>query len=182
MIKRGLINKKGVSPVIATMLLLVITVVLAGLIMAFVLPFVRDKLGDSKECLDVLDGIEFAESKFNCYQTSTPLETGFSIKLKKDAVKGARISLIKTDDSSVVYDINANTPAATLADVRKVGAGGVYGGTALGFPSQAGEQMTYVANAEYARAEIAPTTASGKVCEVTDAVEFVPCLNVGFSS
>src|SRR3990167_5944643 len=98
MIKRGEMDKKAVSPVIATMLLLVITVVLAGLIMAFVLPFVREQLGEGKECLDVLDGIEFAESQFNCFIITDPTtgagETGFSVKIKKEKVSGFKVSLI----------------------------------------------------------------------------------------
>ena len=59
--------KRGVSPVIATVLLLVITVVIASIIFAFVIPFVNKSLGNSKACLNVLDGIEFPESRFNCW-------------------------------------------------------------------------------------------------------------------
>lgn len=182
--KGGLIGRKGVSPVIATMLLLVITVVLAGLIMAFVLPFVRDKLGDSKECIDTLEGLEFAESRFNCYEgPGLTLETGFSIKVKKDTVKGARISLIRQDDSSDVADLKdgITISSTTGLSVRMVSV--VAYSTPIQFPDQAGEQMAYISknadNVPYVKAEISPITESGKVCEVADIVELAPCIPAG---
>ena len=66
-----MMDKKGVSPVIATVLLLVLTIVIGGIIFSVVIPFVKDSLGDSKVCLDVLQGVEFPESKFNCYNSTT---------------------------------------------------------------------------------------------------------------
>jgi len=45
--------KRGVSPVVATVLLLVLTIGLAAIIFAFVIPFVQDQLGNSKACLKV---------------------------------------------------------------------------------------------------------------------------------
>src|SRR3989344_4493050 len=47
--------KRGVSPVIATVLLLVLTIVIGGIIFSVVIPFVKDRLGESKMCLDVFD-------------------------------------------------------------------------------------------------------------------------------
>ena len=49
-------DKRGVSRVVATVLLLVLTIVIGGVVFSVVIPFVNDKLKDSKECLDLLGG------------------------------------------------------------------------------------------------------------------------------
>ncbi|MEK6847091.1 MAG: type IV pilin N-terminal domain-containing protein [Nanoarchaeota archaeon] len=177
--------KRGVSPVIATVLLLVITVVIASIIFAFVIPFVNKSLGNSKACLNVLDGIEFPESRFNCWNASAPplvsannpYETGFSVKVKKDGIEGFRIALIDENEQSDVKDIK---PGATGSDLKMVGITNSYGG-ALDFPSIGG-QKTYVTkkntNGKYLKAEIAPITETGDVCPVADIVEFSHCSGV----
>ncbi len=167
--------KRGVSPVIATVLLLVITVVIASIIFAFVVPFVNKSLGNSKACLNVIDSVEFPESKFNCYRdyplgSTPPSETGFSVKVKKPGVTGVRVALIDKDENSKVSSIYEGT---TDPDLRPVGTATVYN-TALVFPSNSG-QRTYVSKGNYTRAEISPIVESGDICAVSDTVEFTKC-------
>ncbi len=166
--------KRGVSPVIATVLLLVITVVLASIIFAFVIPFVNKSLGNSQTCLNVLDGIEFPESRFNCWNSSALIagtnETGFSVKIKKEGVYGFRIALIDENEQSDVKEIK---PDALNDNVLKMVAG-TYG-QMLEIPSVGG-QRTYVTNKKYVKAEISPVTEDGNVCSVADVVEFSRCL------
>ena len=163
--------KRGVSPVVATVLLLVLTVAIAGVIFSVVLPFVSKSLGNSKACLDVLDGAEFPESRFNCYTvvTSTnPSETGFSIKLNKDEISGFRVSLLDSNGNSDVYDIKEGVVNPKLKMVA-----GTYGNL-LEFPSVGG-QRTYVSNKNYINAEISPIAKTGEICAVSDVLEFAPC-------
>lgn len=163
--------RKGVSPVIATVLLLVLTIVIAGVLFSVVLPFVNDKLGKSKECLDALDGVEFPQSKFNCYASSGSTgETGFSIKINKDDISAVKLSLIDENDNSDVYEIREGT---TNQNIRMVGSSGQYN-EALSFPSSGG-QRTYVTSKIYRKAEISAMTKSGEICSVSDTVEFQPC-------
>src|SRR3989344_821218 len=115
--------KRGVSPVVATVLLLVITVVIASIIFAFVVPFVNKSLGNSKVCLNVLDGVEFPESKFNCYVDYHDSNNNSDVK---------NIQLGLSDDSLRMVGVNYNSP--------------------LDFPSTGG-QRTYVTNINYSRAE-----------------------------
>ena len=157
--------KKGVSAIVATMILLVITVVLAALIMTVVVPFVKDQLGTSKECADTLDSLEFGESPFNCYSTT---ETGFSVKVKKDAVVGVQVSLINQNGDSQVYTIKNGSVVNGIRMKAST--------TPLEFPTTGG-QRTYVANVQFARAEIAPLTVSDRICEVADTIQFSPCAN-----
>lgn len=162
-------NKRGVSPVIATVLLLVLTIVIGGVIFSVVIPFVKDSLGNSKVCLEALESVEFAESKFNCYKQTAPYDTGFSIKLNKDGITGFRVALIDSNGNSDVKDIKPS-PAQPPEGIRMVGGSNV----AFSFPSVGG-QRSYVANKQYSRAEISPIVQSGKICAVADVVEFTPC-------
>mgnify|MGYP001590538010 FL=1 len=158
--------KRGVSPVIATVLLLALTVGLASIIFAFVVPFVQDQLGNSKACLKVLDGVEFADSKFNCY---SPTETGFSIKVKKTEVTAVRVSFIDDVGNSEVKNIPDNDVDENFRII-----GGEYGPALNNFPSSGG-QRTYITNKKYSKAEISPVTESGNTCAVADTIEFTPC-------
>ena len=157
--------KRGVSPVVATMLLLVLTIVLASVIFAFVIPFVQEQLGNSKACLAVIDGVEFPDSKFNCYVASTA-ETGFSFKVKSPDVKGVRISFIDDAGNSDVKDFPYEDD-----DIRFRTIEGSYGLALDDFP-ESGGQRTYVTNKIYSKSEIAPITESGDICAVADVVDF----------
>jgi len=170
-----MMDKKGVSPVIATVLLLVLTIVIGGIIFSVVIPFVKDSLGDSKVCLDVLQGVEFPESKFNCYNITSPAllnKTGFSIKLNKEGISGFRVALIDSDGSSDVKNIKKDT--SIVEGLRMVGKAS---NVPIEFPPSVGGQRSYVANKKYIKAELSPITKSGEICTVADVVEFVPCEN-----
>jgi flagellin-like protein len=170
-------DRRGVSPVVATVLLIVITTVIAAIILTFVLPLVKDKLGESEACLDVFDGLEFAESQFNCFKnegtTQSPdFYTGFSVNLKKEGIDGFRIALVEeTTGSSKTYMFKKSDSDFPSSEISGVG-----GSSYLSFPKVGGVR-SYVADEEYARGEIAPILANGQVCSVSDTIEFVVCAN-----
>ena len=165
-------NRRGVSPVVATVLLLVLTVVIGGIIFSVVVPFVKNSLQESKTCLAVFEGVEFPESKFNCYKSAgAGFETGFSIKLNKEEISGFRVALIDRNGNSEVKNI-----PGTFIDVKMVG--GSYN-TLLEFPTVGG-QRSYVINRLYSKAEVSPISKSGDVCAIADVVEFAPCVDVVF--
>src|SRR3989344_3234426 len=159
-------NKKGVSPVVATVLLLVLTIVIGAVVFSVVLPFVNKSLGESKSCLDVFDSVEFPESKFNCVISGM---TGFSVKINKDEIKGVKVALIDSSGNSDVFDIQKNAQYPELKMAGAINFGGL-----LGFPTVGG-QKTYVANKVYEKAEISALTDSGDVCSVADVIEFKIC-------
>lgn len=165
------LSRKAVSPVVATVLLLVLTIVIAGVVFSVVIPFVNDKLGDSKECLDTFEGVEFPESKFNCYNV-TSSETGFSVRLNKEGISAVKVALTDSNGNSDVYDIYEGVTST----LRQLG-GNL--GEPLTFPSVSG-QRTYVASGVYSKAEISAVTPSGDVCSLADIVEFEPCYEVAF--
>ncbi len=60
-------NKKGIEPVIATVLLIVITIVVVALVVAFVVPFVQKQMQDTELCYNAIVEIVAAES---CYDNT----------------------------------------------------------------------------------------------------------------
>lgn len=160
------------SPVIATVLLLVLTIVIAGVVFSVVIPFVNDSLGESKECLDIFEAVEFPESQFNCY-VSSPAETGFSIRVNKEGISAVKVSLIDDSGNSEVVDISEG---ATSGNLRQIGGAP---GEPLTFPSVSG-QRTYVVSGVYKKAELAALTPSGDTCSVADIIEIQPCIGVTF--
>ncbi len=170
------IDRKGVSPVVATVLLLVLTIVIGGIVFSVVIPFVNDSLGESKECLDTFEGVEFPESQFNCYivsATGGTNETGFSIKVNKEGITRVKVALIDANGNSDVFEIFED---ASNANLRPIGQG--YSDL-LEFPSVSG-QRTYISDKIYKKAEISALTPSGDVCSVADVLEFEPCISVTF--
>ncbi|MCA9487510.1 MAG: hypothetical protein KC516_00960 [Nanoarchaeota archaeon] len=63
-------NKKALSAVVGTLVLIGVTMAAAALVLGFVRFFVQDKLTNSKGCLDILEKIELNED-YTCYNSST---------------------------------------------------------------------------------------------------------------
>ena len=51
-------EKRGLSTVVATILLVLLTVIAVGFIFAFAVPFVKNKLGEAGTCVDALNKVE----------------------------------------------------------------------------------------------------------------------------
>ncbi len=163
-------KKRGLSPVIATVLLLVITVVAAGLIATFVVPFVKDSLSGSRECFDVLGDLSFSETPYNCFyfdQAGLVNRTGFSVKVEGKDIAGFKVVLQSGGNSDGFEIING----ATLSSIRMLG--GTYGGV-LAVP-QGGGIRTYVADRGYDRLEIYPIVAGDKKCDLADDINLLFC-------
>jgi flagellin-like protein len=65
-------NRNGLSAIVATIMIILLTVSAAGIIMGFVVPFVRDGLQESTECVAFQEYYKFnedvgLESGTNCY-------------------------------------------------------------------------------------------------------------------
>ncbi len=68
-------KKKGVSPVIATVLIVMITVMAVGILASFVIPMIEDMLEGSTSCFEVMDHIEIVDDiQYTCYNSSAGAE------------------------------------------------------------------------------------------------------------
>lgn len=166
-------KRRGISPVIATVMIMLITIAAAALIMGFVLPFITDQTEGASECFDVFQGVEFGSTSYNCYLDAnmdcngSPCNdrTGFSVRVKKEGVVGFRVSLTGAG-SSDVYDVNVteNTNFRMLNSSPD-----------WSFP-EVGGMRTYVIQKDYESIKVAPILENGKTCDVMDTVILDACI------
>lgn len=165
------LEKKGLSPVIATIAIILLTVGAVGFIAGYVIPFVRDNLYGSTECLDYQDYFTADESLgYTCYAEvngyylhSISLHAGSA---DSTLVKGIKLQFI-AEGESVPVDISAGGVAAnTAGSVRMLNAS-----KPLEIPEN-GEIRTYVYNnsIKFTRIDVYPVLQSGKLCDKTDSV------------
>ena len=174
MSSRGMVMRKGVSPVIATVLLVVLTLVAVGILAAFLIPFVNDSFKDSKECFDVLGKVKFdMDSPYNCRVNGatggTASATGFSVRMDTDQVFALKAVFTKSGRGNT-YDIENGTVTEGIRMLN-----GAVGGN-LEVPFKGGVR-TYVANDWYDRVEISAVLKSGAVCDMREKLTVNDCVD-----
>lgn len=171
-------KRKGISPVIATVMIMMITVAAAALIMGFVLPFINEQTEGASECFDVFQGVEFGSTAYNCYLDSSMTcggsacneRTAFSVRVMKEGVVGLKISLTGVG-SSDSYEINGTI---SPGDNFRMLDDGTYGDI-LSFP-EVGGMRTYVVTKNYESIKVAPILENDKICDVMDSVVLDACI------
>ena len=176
-------NKRGVSEVVATVLIVLVTVLAGAIIANFVIPFVKDNLNQGSECVPYRDYFKFEEKiddkRFNCYKqegeylnsvknnggsnADAEKVLGFQIVLGGDAGIGGT-SVIKVP-------VSGNSPPVFMYDTTQV--------SQLSLPGK-GEVYTYkfTSTDGYRNAKIYPILKSGKICEASDEINLAACSGV----
>lgn len=176
------LSKKGLSPVVATIGLLLITVAAVGLIAGVVVPLVQNRLTESTECLGLEEYFTFYEEfDFNCYSviddgvinytlTAISIEADTISEEKAAEVRGLRIQFLGEGEESgieVTNEVDAdNSSLRMLKDSEPK----------LSVPDRGGVR-TYVYNstAEFKRIEIYPVLNNGRICKQTDELRLYRC-------
>lgn len=169
-------RKKGVSPLITTVLLIIISITAVVVISTIVIPFVRDSLTNSKECFEVLDQITIdtetmcGSSMCTCYynQSADDLVVNVSIKRgpKEADLDRFKIS-VSGQGTSSIFDIKTGEPGVRMLD----------GSTTIQIP-EAGGMRTYSLNKTLrgvSHVEVYPVLKSGNVCDLADKAEIESC-------
>jgi flagellin-like protein len=169
-LKRG---KRGLSPVIAVVLLLLITIIAAGIIVAFVIPFIQDSLEGGEACFNVLGDLSFAETPYNCFNTSFVVDdpdgrVGFSVRVSNDDIVGF-VAGVQRQGSSTAFEIVEDF---TDEDIRMLIGPGFDG--ALEIPGN-GEVRTYVVKGAFDKVELFPILESGAKCDIADEILITQC-------
>ncbi len=166
-------NKRGLSSVVATITIVLITLVAAGIVAGVIVSLVKDKL-DSTECFDYKAHFEFKDDLgYNCYgiQGANKLYL-FSIGAnpmdseKEGEILGFRVSLAKDNGEAVVFDIyqgstiNRAGEFVSHINISK----NVYE------VPKSGEIKTYIFNStsDVGKISIASKLRDGKICEISD--------------
>jgi flagellin-like protein len=156
-------NKKAQGDVVSTVLLILITVVAAGLIMAFVVPFIRDKLPEENQnCLDVISKVTIS-SGYTCYNSTNKNQ---SVQIHIDNIR----------NSIKGFTIELGGPSSKAVRVLEDDNSGVrmYGGGSFELPNNT-EERTYdiPSNVRPAYISVYPVLKNNKVCEASDTVRDV---------
>lgn len=160
-----MIKKRGLSPIVATVLIIMITVIAATIIATFVVPFVQNVPEEGQKCFEVFSDLKFHDTLYNCYSTNNSGNnfTGFSVSVNDKEVKGFTLLAINKG-SSDRYEI---TDGISSPDLKMLG--GNFG-EALELPENGGVR-TYVYNGLVESFEIYPILSDGKQCERSDLME-----------
>jgi flagellin-like protein len=157
-------EKRGLSGIVATVLIIMLTVTAASMLFFFVVPWLRDMLDCSKISHDLQDKVSIELGDYTCYNP-TDSTTRIMIKKKESGelgIIGYRI-LLTSSGAGKTYDIRDNTETE---GVKMLG-----DSVLLRVPPDIGGSETYVFSgitAEYA--EIMPLL-EGKTCSVKSVKE-----------
>ncbi|MAG24190.1 hypothetical protein CMI47_01295 [Candidatus Pacearchaeota archaeon] len=178
-------GKKGLSPIIGTVLLLILTVAAVAVIGTFVIPFVRDQLEEGSSCVDYIDYFSFNELfefggetlRYNCFEDN---KNGVSVRAKTveseiaDRVVGFDLLFFDgTESTKVSVRDGETTNNLEMFD----------GDDNLVIPVEGGIQ-TYIyteSGKNFGKVEIYPVLSSGKMCEKTDEINLIACDGVELS-
>ena len=154
-------KKRGQSQVISTVLLILLAIVAIGLVMGFVIPFIKDKIS-SGDCLDVAGKIELVNNPdYTCYDlTKSSLRVQIHILDISDLIRGFSIESGGASSKSVKIVNGTNHPDVSMYD----------GGSANETIPGDNEARTYVINntQQPNSIEVYPILKTGKICGSSD--------------
>lgn len=188
---KNVIKKRGVSTVVATVLIILLTITVAGLVAQVIIPYVRENLAKSTECFAYKDYFQFEQSleyqgqtkKYNCYQSQGAL-VGSSIKAVtkgniSENLKGFNITFRNSGSSEIAGISNGVTTTKGINGVWIFNSS-----EALQVPKE-GEVITYVyksiQNKPYEIAEVYPVLKSGRICPMSSSIKILLCDGVNLS-
>lgn len=165
-----LLERRGLSAVIATILLVLMTITAIAILAAILVPFVRNTLNKSTECVSFRDSLKFDEpSDFNCYASN---KNAVSVKLNQDQpiLPAFKLIFISKGMSEGIL-INNTSSIATVSMMSDS-----ILTSSLQVP-EPGEIRTYVysANQDFEKVGIYPVLNSGRICEASDSVDLTLC-------
>lgn len=153
-------NKKGISAVIETVLLVLITITAVGILSAVIIPMIRDKLDKSAECMKIEEKISIVSDEYTCTNSVKTL-------LKVDRKFGDESKIIKlvfsisSGDKSKNFQVENDKPTALDSELKMY----ANSETKLVIPAP-GESKTY--NISFANAtsvKVTPVMEGNIICD-----------------
>jgi len=174
--------KRGLSAVVATVLILLITIVLVTILAQVVIPFARDNLQHSTECIPYENYYNFDTSfSYNCYSVVS------GKYIYKISVKAASIADSQEEDADGFNLVVGSESSSKVVYVKK-GTGGScdVGGiknledpcnslSSLKIPNP-GESQSYEYKSEevLTSVQIGSLLSSGRACDASDSMKQMP--------
>ena len=150
------IQKRGISAIVATVLIILITVAAVTILWAAVIPLVRDNLESGTVCLDASTGLTLSDSGYTCVNT-----TNVSLQIKHGA------KAFDVEEIQVLIYASGDTTTRTIT---------------TGLPGPNEEKVFLITHgltaANIEKVEIAPVVLIGntkKTCDVSASIAIKPC-------
>ena len=166
-----IIKKRGLSAVVATISIVLITLVAFAIVTSVIMPLVKNNL-DSTECLDFRDYYKFRDDLgYNCYNTTTQ-NTSYAFSIQAGNIKeepeekviGFRLSFKNNRAETNVIDVERGV--SVMSELRMLNSSK----TSFEIPLK-GEARTYVYRStlnDIEKIDISAKLKSGRVCDVSD--------------
>jgi flagellin-like protein len=100
-------SKKGISAVVATVLIILITVAAVTIIWAAIIPMINNQLDRGSICLDAVSQVTLVDAGYTCINTTVNGDGNYSIFIQ--AKHGAKDFRVKKIQALVSIDGNAVT-------------------------------------------------------------------------
>jgi hypothetical protein len=176
------LSKKGLSVVIATIAIVLLTVVAVGIIASIVIPLVRENLTGSTACVPYQDYFFFEEEfGYNCYITNgnekwhgISVGSGNVDGEKEGKIIGLDLFFVMSGQSKKVSVRDGDMNSNLIEGIRMVDTGV---DPKIEIP-KSGEVRTYVYisdNILYESVDIAPVLEGGRVCDKSDSIRVIAC-------
>ena len=153
--------KKGISPVISTILLILIAIAALGILYSFIYPLIRDRLQKAQECSESKEEFKIEESNYTCYsEISGKKVVGVTIKRGTNKLPLKGLSIIISGIDSQLFNIE---DGETLTGVKMSD-----GSQTLELPKD-GERRTYLIETDLGivdHVSVAPITESDYRCDI----------------
>ncbi len=170
-------NNRGMSSVVASVLLILITISAVAIISTFIIEF-TDKSLKSTECFDFRDYFSFDQSfDYNCRDESNGIYL-ISVKSRPDNSSSEFIDGLSLrfmgDGNTATEHIIGGTPTGIIEMMdERIGNG------RLVIPKSGSRYSAltynYSSNEIYNKIEVYALLKGGKICDMSDSIEIVPC-------
>jgi len=168
-------NKKAISDVVATVIMIALVMITAGIVWAIVNNIVKGQTGSAKACFGIYDKVSI-NPKYTCYNSNTN-ELKFSINMKDVEVDSVLVAISGTTGGKA---IEIKKDGSSFNYLKKSGEVS-YGSTVYLPKKNSGTTYIVDANAlgigEADSIEIAPKISNNQ-CEVSDSLPTIEeCLS-----
>ena len=162
--------KKGLSSVVATVALILITFAAVAIISSYVVPLVKNNLEKSSECLGLESYFNFEESfNYNCFSNGLYAISVSAGTTNSENLAGFKLAFLESSGETISASVIKNSPDFGFDEgkIRRFN-----GSLELDFPKN-GEARTYLYNnsKSFESAEIYPVLKSDRICPKSDSIQ-----------
>lgn len=170
------LKKRGLSAVVATVLLILLSVSAIVIVAGFIIPFVKKSL-EGTNCFEYRDYFKFDESfGFDCYSENGGVYN-YMLTVKPRADNTGAESIIGFGLKFMAE--GGGTTANFIGGAAPSGSIKMFNGGNIIIPVSGGAYSTltynYTAGSKYTRVEIYPILKENRICDVSDSTKLKEC-------